>query len=189
MKRLLKRHWPLLCIFILFCVIGIYLFRSGEESEPVPINVGEPTGTDAAGKHIHFTQEDPAKGSKYTLDAESGQALEDQQVYVLKGIRMKMESKDRPTITLTSQEGKWDSKTEVLNLQGHILVESEDQYRLLTEQLTYDMKGEQLVTDQPIRLKGPFFTVEGSGLLVDVKKEIFKIQKHYRTVINRRPKL
>jgi LPS export ABC transporter protein LptC len=168
-------------------VLGIYLFRSGEEPVPVPINAGEPTGTDVAGKNIHFTQEDPAKGIRWTLNAESGQVSEDQQVYVLKEIRMKLESKDRPTITLTGQEGTWDGNTEVLNLQGHILVESEDQYRLQTEQLTYDMKGEQLATDQPIRFEGPFFTVEGSGLLIDVKKKTFKIQKHFKTVINSRP--
>lgn len=187
MKRLLKRHWPLLCIFILFCVLGIYLFRSGEEPEPVSTNAGEPAGTDNIGKKIHFTKEDPAKGIRWTLDAESGKGSEDQQVYALKEIRMKLESKDRPTITLTGQEGKWDGKTEMVTLQGHILVESEDKYRFLTEQLTYDIKGEQLTTDQPIRLEGPFFTVEGSGLLVDVKKETFKIQNHFKTVINNRP--
>jgi len=167
-------------------VIGIYLFRSGQGPAADTPLLNKPAQTNVAGENFHYTQEDLAKGIKYTLDAEKGQVSENQPVYELKGIRIRMESKDRPPLTLTCQEGKLDRNTDVINLKGHILVESEDQYRLLTEQLTYDMKGEQLTTDQPIRLEGPFFTMEGRGLLIDVKKETYKIQKHIKTVINNR---
>lgn len=167
-------------------VLGLYLYSSRKEPPLIKTLDTAGSATDILVKDFHYTQDDPVKGIKWILNAKSGQSSENQEILVFKEFRLKMESKDRPTMSLKGREGHLDRKAEVLELQGNILGESEDQYHFETEQLTYDMKAGQLSTDQPVKIEGPFFTVEGSGFRGDLQKQIFKIEKHSKTVINGR---
>jgi len=57
-------------------------------------------------------------------------------------------------------------------------------YHIETNLLTYRQKDNEVETDEPVKIIGPFFRVKGDGLYIDLSKKKFMVKKNVCTIFN-----
>ncbi len=185
MKQLLKKQWPILGLCTLLAVVAFYLYESREEIiQETLIETLVPPGEGLILKDIQYAQENPDKGMTWALDASEMKSSGDKNSISFKGFQLKVHSKHRPSFELKGKEGDYSRDSGEINLRGDLEGISSDGYRFLTDEIQINEKSERLSSDRPIKISGPFFSVEGQGLYVDLKKETLKILSNVTAVIN-----
>ncbi len=176
MKRLLKKHWPLIVIGALLLVVGFYLYEV--RKNPVLKQVMQADFSTEEGvklKNIHYTQKDPDKNLTWLLDAREVIFSENRQIMTFSNFRLRLESKDRPAIELEGKRGDYDKTTQIITLRGDLLGTMEDGYKMLTDRAVYKGKEGYLTSDAPVTIQGPLFSIQGVGLYFNPENETLKI--------------
>lgn len=182
----LKKHWPLLGLGVLLLFAASYLLKAGKDLIERPAAIEEAlSGEGLKLKDMHYTQDDPDRSMKWTLDAKEVQFSEDRSSIVFHGFRLKLEPEGKATVTLTGKAGDYSRNTGVINLYGDLDAVSADGYRLITDYASFDEKARCLSSDKPVKITGPFFSVEGVGLFVDLNSRTFKVLSNVTTVIRK----
>ena len=138
-------------------------------------------------KDIHYVQDDPAHKVKWVLDASEATLSKDQQFVTFYDFHVTLEPEGRPRVTMEGKQGEFDKRTGRLVLQGDLTGQTEDGYRFATEQAVYYHKQGYLETDKAVKISGAFFSVEGTGLFLDVGKEKVQILSNVTTLIHGEP--
>jgi LPS export ABC transporter protein LptC len=181
----LKKHWPLIGIGLLGVLVGLQLFRapkSGMEGS---------TGSDAALEKglkledIHYSQDNPDDRIKWFLDAEEARLSDDRQVISFRKFKLRLEPVNRPRMELEGQRGSFHRGSGEIRLRGGLRGSTEDGYRIVTESAVYNQKKGLLETDDPVRLSGPYFSLEGRGLRLNIEKETLLISSDVTTLIEK----
>jgi LPS export ABC transporter protein LptC len=185
MNKFLRKHWPVLGIGVLLTVVGFYLFGAQGRflAKPILGDILSKEGIRLA--DIHYTQDNPDQGTKWVLDAEEVTFSKDRKFMSFNNFLLNVESKDRPSIKLKGKTGDYDTRSGVINLRGDLQGDTENGYRIMTEQMTYKNKDGFLKTDKPVKIVGPLFSVEGTGLLFNLEKKTLKINRDVITVLKK----
>lgn len=185
MKRLLKRHWPLLGVGVLLAIGASYLVGSGKAGISKSLFKGIFSEEGLKLKDIHYTQDDPEAGLKWILDAREVRFSEDRQRLSFKEFHLRLEPQDRPWFELSGKQGDYSRRTGKIRLQGDLAGRSEDGYRIYTERVLINEKLRNLRTNAKVTILGPFFTVFGQGLTVDLQAETVQILSDVTTVVEK----
>ena len=184
MRSFLKRQWPLLGLGILLAVVFFYLFQSGEEviQETIIENIMPGEGLRVNG--FHYAQNNPDKGVTWAIDAKEMRSSGDMNSISFNEFRMKVTPKDRPGIELTGEKGEYSRDSGEMRLWGNLEGISENGFKFLSDHILINEKSHQLSTDKPVKIIGPYFSVQGRGLSVDFEKETLKIHTDVTAEIN-----
>ncbi len=187
MRNFLKRQWPLLGLGILLALVCFYLVRSGKEviQETLIENIMPGEGLRFNG--FHYAQNNPDKGVTWAIDAKEMRSSGDMNSISFNDFRMKVTPKDRPGIELTGEKGDYSRESGEMNLWGNLEGISDSGFRIVTDHILINEKSRQLSTDKPVKIFGPYFSVHGRGLFVDLEKETLKIHTNVTAVINKAP--
>ena len=183
MRVFLKKQWPLIALGGLLVLVSFYLIRSGKQMIEGPILDAIVAGEGLNLKEIHYTHNDPDKAMKWSLDAQEVSFSEDKSFILFREFRLKLEPENRPWFKLKGQKGDYSRKSGTINLWGDLEGCSGNGYRLFTEHIIINEKRGHVKTDEPVRIFGPFFSIEGQGLFVDLEKERFKILSDVTTIV------
>jgi len=134
---------------------------------------------------IHFTQDNPDDNVKWILDAKEAQFSKDGQFITFKDFYMKLEPKDKPAIELKGNRGSFDRSTGAINLYENLQGTTTDGYQVNTEHVFYQHRDRYLKTEVPIKVSGPYFSVEGKGLYVNLERETLVIKADVTATIAR----
>lgn len=185
MKKLLSKYWPVIGIGAVLLMIGFYLFKARYEiiEESILSNLVP----DQALKldNIHYIQNNPDEGVKWTLDAKEVKFSRDRQRISFKNFRLKLEPESRPSIELSGRGGDYDKTTSEISLRGELNGSTDNGYRIITEHILYSQKHGYLNTEEHVEIFGPFFSVSGQGFYFNLDKETFKVKSHVTTLIDR----
>lgn len=187
MKNFLKRQWPLLGLGLLLVTIALYLVRSGRELIQAPLLKDVMSGEGIKLKDIQYAQNDPNKGLKWVLDASEVRFSEDKNTVFFNDFHLRLEPENRPFFELKGNRGDYSRDSGNINLWGDLDGVSGNGYRIVTEHLMINEKRRQVNTEKPVRISGPFFTVAGRGLFVDLEQERIKVLSDVTTVLDREP--
>jgi LPS export ABC transporter protein LptC len=176
---------PIMGIILLFAVIGLFLIRTGHRGLVDPILKEIPLGEGLRLKNIHYTQNNPDDTIKWVLDADEVLFSKDRQRISFNRFRLKLEIEDSPSVELEGDKGNYNKETDEINLWGDLRGRAENGYSISTERITYKQKEGCLKTDDPVRITGPFFSVAGRGLFLDLKKETLRIDSDATTLIEK----
>lgn len=183
MKRLLKKHWPLIGIVILIIVVSFYLFKAKDEIIKKPILAKLDSEEGLKLKNIHYTQDDPDEGVKWTLDAKEVKFSKDRQIFSFRNFRLKLEPENRPSMELAGENGDYDKNSGEINLRGDLKGSTDNGYRITANHLLYQQKEGYLKTEEPIIINGPFFSVTGKGLYFNLNQGTLRITSDVTTRI------
>ncbi|MFZ0451295.1 MAG: LPS export ABC transporter periplasmic protein LptC [Desulfatiglandaceae bacterium] len=186
MQPFFKRHWPLIGLGILLALVAAYLIRSGKDIFRNTTLEKVISGEGIKLKDIHYTQDDPEKGMKWVLDAGEVKFSGDRQFISFHDFKLKVSPARRPSFVVTGNDGDYSRATGELNLRGDLKGTSEDGYRVVTESVRFDEKKGILTNDKPVQIWGPFFSIKGEGIFVDLRRKSFKVLSRVTTVINGR---
>ncbi|MBW1765558.1 MAG: LPS export ABC transporter periplasmic protein LptC [Deltaproteobacteria bacterium] len=185
MKKLLKKHWPLIGIGILLVVVSFYLTRSWNEilQGRTLTNIFSEEGIKL--ENINYTQNSPDDGMKWNLDAKEVKFSKDRQFISFRDFRLKLEPENRPSVELEGKRGDYDRNSGEINLHGDLQGHTNDGYRIITQHILYKHKEGLLKTEEPVKIMGPFFSIAGRGLYLNLEKETLRIISGVTTSIYR----
>ena len=171
----------------LLAAMTVYLFQA--RRQPVEQKAAQDKESEEGIrlKDIHYVQDDPAQKVKWALDASEAKISKDQQFVTFVDFRVTLKPESKPAVTVQGKQGEFDKRTGRLVLQGDLRGETEDGYRFTTEQAVYHHKEGYLETDKAVKLSGSFFSIEGTGLLLDLGKEKLQILSDATTLIYGEP--
>jgi len=185
MKRFLRNHWLIISLAIACLVGGIYVLRELRQL-PQDMVVEQLLLREGVSlKQVHYSQGDLNKDINWKLDAKEVRLSENNNVVSFRQFHLIVEPKDRPKVQLRGRSGEYSRISGILRMWGDLRVNSDDGYSAKSEHLVFDEKKGLLTTDDPVEISGPFFTLTGKGLFVDLKREIFKIRSNVTTVVNK----
>lgn len=184
MKKILKKHWPLLAIGALILVVAVHIFlaRRGLTANPSSSEKDPREGIRL--EDIQYSHSDPDNKVTWLLDATEVTFSKDRRFMSFRHFRLKVEPQDRPRVELTGEKGDYDTETGELLLQGGLKGKTENGYTFETESAVYNQKKGDLQTREPVLISGPLFSVRGRGLSLDVNREILTIHSEVTTVIH-----
>ena len=120
----------------------------------------------------------------WSLDAKEMRSSEDENSISFNDFRLMVKPKDRPVIELTGEKGNYSRNSGEINLWGNLKGISGNGYSIVTDHILINEKSRQLTTDRPVVISGPFFSINGQGLLVDLEKETLKILANVTAIID-----
>jgi len=175
MKMHLRTYWPLLGIGVLLIIIIFYIIKGRDEGGYESTTSDTESGEGLRLKDIHYTQDDPDESIKWTLDAKEVLFSKDKQLIFFKKFRLILKPDKKPSIELKGAAGQYDKNSGEINVRGGLQGYFDNGYKINTEHLLYNRKEGSLKTNGPVRIRGPFFSVNGHGLYMDIQKEIIRI--------------
>ncbi len=172
-------------VVILVAILGFYLVRAQRNSsqKPVEPNVSAEEGLKL--EDVHFTQDDPDDRVKWILDAKEARLSKDKEVISFRKYRLRLEPEKRAHVNLEGERGEYSRSSGEIRLNGGLKATTDDGYRIVTESAVYRHKQGRLETSDPVKITGPFFSVEGRGLDLDVEKETVQILSNVTTLIDK----
>jgi len=169
----------------LLVVVSFYLTRSWNEilQGRTLTNIFSEEGIKL--ENINYTQNSPDDGMKWNLDAKEVKFSKDRQFISFRDFRLKLEPENRPSVELEGKRGDYDRNSGEINLHGDLQGHTNDGYRIITQHILYKHKEGLLKTDEPVKIMGPFFSIAGRGLYLNLEKETLRIISGVTTSIYR----
>jgi len=168
---------------LVLALVAFYLVgsRNGISRNPVFAVIDPEEGLKL--KEIHFSQNNPEKAVKWVLDASEVRVSKDQRIISFSDFRLRLEPDNRQAIELRGKRGDYDKDSGRISLSGDLKGRTDDGYEILTESATFTQNEGDLKTDDPVKIIGPFFTVEGRGFNFNIERETFTILSEAMTTI------
>ena len=183
MRLFFKRHWPLIGVAVVIVVAGFFFLHSLTGDGKRALIGGIIPGEGLRLKKIHYTHEDPERGLRWMLEAEQVTFSEDRNSMVFRDFLLTLEPESRPAVKVRGERGRYDRLSGLISLAGNVDAETADGYRIRSERLIVHEKDRTVQTDLPVRLSGPFFSVDGTGLLIDLEKETLGVHSQVTTKV------
>jgi len=171
----------LLLIFVVF-----YVAKSGRDAVRKPILNVLKAGDGLKLRDIHYSQDDPDKGVKWILDAREVGFSGDQTSLSFQDFLLTVEPESRPPFRVKGRNGQYAREKGEIRLWGDLEGVSDNGYRFTADHVLIDEKNGHLSTDNSVKIFGPFFSVAGQGLFLDMGKETLQILSDVTTVIDRK---
>jgi LPS export ABC transporter protein LptC len=183
MKKIPVVLWPIGGIFFLLVVVGFFLFKEPQKrmvsSEPSTLTPKESLKI----ADINYSQNYKDGEGKWELQAKEGHFYENNQVLELTDVFLKLDTGSKTLYTIKGNTGHYWRKTGKIILKGDVLGRSDTGYQIETSLVTFRQKENEVETDDPVRVSGPFFRIKGTGLYIDLTKNTFMVKKDVCTTI------
>ena len=95
-----------------------------------------------------------------------------------------MDAEGRPGFSLRGEKGIYFKDIGKIELRGKLDGSYGTEYRFLTEYVAINEKKGTVNNEEPVEIFGPFFTVKGKGIFVDLSENRIKILSNVVTTIN-----
>jgi LPS export ABC transporter protein LptC len=169
MAKIPLKYLPIAGIILLLCITGYFLISAGyKRGEGIDPDTMFPDAGLTV-KDFHYSEEN------LILDADEGTYSKDKQKVTLSNFYFKLAPLNGPAMEIKGERAEWDRVLKVIHLIGNLQGHSNSGYGIFTEHLTYEQKDGVLRTDARVKITGPFFSVNGKGLLCYPEKQRFKI--------------
>ena len=183
-KKVPVAMWPIGGILFLLVIVIFFLFKAqqlGVVSSKIPHLI---PGESLKISDIKYSQDYKDGGGKWELKAKEGHFFDNDQFMTLKDVLLTLDSFNKTSYAIKGNEGNYFRKTGEIILKGEVLGQSATGYYIETSLLTYRQEDNEVETDEPIKIIGPFFQVKGDGLYIDLSKEKFMVKKNVYTTFN-----
>jgi len=186
MKTTLKKLLPLIGIGGLILFAGIHVFLDQRKTSSLSASSDDAVPEGIRLKDIQYSHADPKSKTTWLMDAAEVTISMDRRYMSFRNFLLKVHPQDRPRLELTGQRGDYDTETGEMILRGDIRGKTENGYTFETEYAVYNQKRGDLETHEPVLITGPFFSIQGRGLSLDVNREVLRIHSEVTTRIKDR---
>lgn len=185
MKKHLKKYWPIFGLAVISLIVVYYLInaRTGDIKDSIISRLIPEEGIRL--ENIQYIQNNPDEGMKWTLNAREVKFSKDRQHISFEDFKLRLEPENKPPVELVGQQGTYNKSLDEIQLRGRIRGVFEDGYRIDAERLLYQQRKRALKSDDFVRITGPFFSIQGKGLRVDLERKNFQILSDVTTIIDR----
>ncbi len=120
---------------------------------------------------------------EWELQAGSATYFERDGVTLFDDVRIVFYARNGVSYTLRAKKGRYTERAGRIEVSGDVVIVSDDGYTLNTSALTYLTEKKVVTSDKEVRITSQGMEIEGTGLLIEVEKERFRILKDVKTVL------
>ncbi len=177
-----SRALRLLLSLLALAFVAFWFFRPKEKAVP-PVKAGIlPPGADARVEGVRLLQSGPQ--GMLTLVSRDAEWSRDTQSFHLNDVQIDfLVNGSNATATrghLSGERGDVATDAKDFSLEGKVVAETFDGYRLETSDVSYHHDSRLVETDAPVSLEGPGLKVSGKGASVDYESERVQIRGRVR---------
>ena len=187
MQKSLLKYLPVTGIVLLLLIIGFFLITTDKEdiAEAILDEIIPEEGLSS--KNVEVYQADPDKGAIWHLKADEFNYSKDGQKVQFLKFTMKIEPENDLRIELEGNRGEYNKDTDEISLYGELKGLTDTGYEIYTEHIVFKQDEDCLKTDEMVTFIGPYFTVTGKGLYVDLKSETLEVLSDVNSKIKKEP--
>jgi LPS export ABC transporter protein LptC len=169
-------------VIALGSVIAVYIqFRSvANVAEPL-VDSEEPDATLSVNKIQQTATRDGKK--EWSLEASSGHYLDETQQLLLKDVKVTFFLKDKSEIILIADQGTLNTDTSNIEVSGNVVLKN-NEYKLLTEILSYVHDQRVLYSKAPVRISGTSAELAAESLTFDLDAKRLTLEGGVATTID-----
>ncbi|UCD83462.1 MAG: LPS export ABC transporter periplasmic protein LptC [Deltaproteobacteria bacterium] len=112
---------------------------------------------------------------QWGIEAETASYFREKDIISFRDIKVTCFSKARGRIILEGEEGRFDTRTQIISIHGQVIVSFEDGYQFRTDTLDFSPSENMITSSAPVRLVGPKLEVMGQGIKLNLVDETFKV--------------
>ena len=186
MRKLIKYYWPIMGLVFMLIVVIYYIVTADKKMIKKTKAIGHLLPSYALQlKDVHYRRDDPDKDIKWELDAKNVKFSKDKSVITFYDFHLKLHSKGKKGFELKGKKGKYVKSKNTLYLRGNLEAIYGMGYKLFIESIVFNEKNGQGISEDPVKIVGPFFIVNGKGLFLDLKQKKIKVLSDVNSVIKR----
>ena len=121
---------------------------------------------------------------EWSLEAGSAHYLENEKKAVLKDLFITYFLEDNREVYLNADQGILNTDTNDIEFSGNVVIRNED-YRLTTEQLTYEHKRRFIFTEDPVNISGEGAELSADSATFDLEADKIVLTGNVATTISR----
>jgi len=121
---------------------------------------------------------------EWSLEAGSAHYMENEKKAVLKDLAITYFLADKREVYLKADQGILNTATNDIEFSGNVVIRNED-YRLTTEQLSYEHKRRFIFTDDPVNISGDASEVSADAATFDLKVNKIVLTGRVKAAISR----
>lgn len=160
--------------------LGYRLWTQRSEPAVDPLVEALPVDTDLSLQDIHYTETSGGL-PRWTLTAKSAAYDAGQGKSAVQNVRLEFFDKQgKEQMVLTADQGFWLSETGEIEVQGNVVITTNEGYIFHTEQLHYFSKVNELTTDESVQVnKGPV-KLTATGMRYRLKDRFLRLNSQVR---------
>ena len=184
MKRFITHYWPIFGLIIIVLIIGYYIGNRHKKIVKKARSITNMLPSYGVQlKDVHYTHDEPGKEIKWELDAKKVIFSRDRSIIKFYDFHLILNSNGKREFDLKGKEGGYERKKNMIFLKGDLIAVYKGGYKLYTDSFLFNEENGQGRSEDPVRIKGPFFMVDGKGLFLDLKKKIIKVLSHVNSLV------
>ena len=169
-------------VIALGAVIAIYIqFRSDMNVAEQVVESEEPDATLSVNKIQQTATRDGKK--EWSLEASSGHYLDKTRQLLLKDVKVTFFLKDKSEIILIADQGTLYTDTSNMEVSGNVVLKN-NEYRLLTENLSYAHDQHLLYSKAPVRISSASAELVAESLSFDLDAKRLTLEGGVATTID-----
>jgi len=167
----------------LFLVLGLGAWGIWKGRAPAPPPPAPPPAAEAPSRMESLALTEIQDGDKrWVLQAQKADFVKERDQIGLSGVKVEFFGRPGQHILVKGEEGKLNTKTRILTLQGNVEMESGDLH-LKTSIIYYHPADRVLLAPEDVTLEGPTIRVQGKGLRVELAQKKLALAQHRLTQI------
>lgn len=166
--RLLRKAIPAVVAVALLAIVGVSVFNPFRMLAKLPISINNLTvsGTKITMASPHLTGFTPDQ-RPYELRARTATQDVTDPVHVeLQDLTAKVQMEDKSNVLMEAANGRFDTKTQILDLKDHIFLQTTSGYEARLTQATVDMATGTVTSNKPVSVKLLNGTLDANGLRI-----------------------
>lgn len=164
-------------------LISIFLSVRVNVNKPKTIFKALQDSADVQIKEFIYTEVGKAK-SKWEVKAESAVYDKKQNLAVLELVRVKLITSDGKVFTMNADKGRIKTDKKTIEINGNVIIKSDDGDRFSTDYLEYDDTEKKFYTNAQVTMKNKRMEITGKGLTIFMNRGELNIPSMVKAVIN-----
>lgn len=189
MKKIEKIRAVLLCvsIFLILAVLGV-AFREKKKQIVIKSDKLQRSSSINASielKNVSYSTINDDNFKEWDIKAGSAKYFKDKERVVLEDLKVNLYRLDGKIYRLEGKHGEFDTKTRNIKMEGRVKGILPDDTEIQTESVFYDHERHIITTEDKILIKRGKSSIEGLGMVIDLKKEKLSILGKVKALGNR----
>ncbi|MBW2624292.1 MAG: LPS export ABC transporter periplasmic protein LptC [Deltaproteobacteria bacterium] len=166
----------LLSSLVVLGVLSVGLIVWGQRLNPGPIKALSllPTNVDMRLSGVNYTEVNGGQ-KEWDLKADSLRYSRAQKILHFDQVKITLYLEHEGKIDLSGNEGFYDRTAKLVSLSGRVVIQNDEGYRVMTQELTYHIDTKRIVIPGLFKIIGPKFSLDGRHLSWDIDTRLLKV--------------
>lgn len=115
-------------------------------------------------RNVRYTEVGDS-GMRWEIVADTARYLKKENLALFEKVMVKLVMKDGKTYVMTGDRGKFNTESRDMEIEGNVVIESEDSGRFTTDRLKYREAEKKVETESPVVMERGGIRVSGVGMI------------------------